>query len=83
MVSNPAYKAIIDMGENAVPLLLELRKKPDHWLVALNRIQEKNRLSRRAHSRKHAMRIGLGPQERLFAMRDLEILKKRLSCFAK
>ena len=39
MVSNPAYKAIIEMGESAVPLLLlELRNKPDHWLVALNHI---------------------------------------------
>jgi len=38
-VSHPAYQAIIDMGESAVPLLLvELRDRPDHWLVALNRI---------------------------------------------
>jgi hypothetical protein len=39
MVSHPSYAAIIDMGQSAVPFLLaELRNRPDHWLVALNRI---------------------------------------------
>jgi hypothetical protein len=39
MISHPAYTAIIEMGREAVPLLLEeLRDRPDHWLVALNRI---------------------------------------------
>jgi hypothetical protein len=39
MVSHHAYLAIIDMGHDAIPLLLiELRDRPDHWFVALNRI---------------------------------------------
>jgi type I restriction-modification system DNA methylase subunit len=39
MVSHPSYQAIIEMGDRAVPLLLEeLRDRPDHWLVALNKI---------------------------------------------
>ncbi len=37
---HPAYREIIAMGENAVPLLLaELDKDdPDHWFIALYRI---------------------------------------------
>ncbi len=39
MVSHPAYVAIIEMGHKVIPLLLEeLRDRPDHWFVALNRI---------------------------------------------
>jgi type I restriction enzyme M protein len=39
MVSHPSYEAIIGMGKTAIPFLLaELRDRPDHWLVALNRI---------------------------------------------
>lgn len=39
MVSHPSYTAIVEMGEPVIPLLLtELRDRPDHWLVALNRI---------------------------------------------
>ena len=39
MVSHPAYAAIIELGWEAVPLLLqELRDRPDHWLVALQEI---------------------------------------------
>jgi len=39
MITHPAYKAIIAMGTPALPLLLaELRDRPDHWLIALNRI---------------------------------------------
>jgi PHD/YefM family antitoxin component YafN of YafNO toxin-antitoxin module len=35
----PAYRAIIEMGQAAVPLILgELRREPDHWFVALKRI---------------------------------------------
>ena len=35
----PAYQAIIEMGQAAVPLILdELRREPDHWFVALKRI---------------------------------------------
>lgn len=43
MISHPAYTAIIEMGREAVPLLLEeLRDRPDHWLVALNRITQED-----------------------------------------
>jgi type I restriction-modification system DNA methylase subunit len=39
MMSHAAYTSIIDMGTAVVPLLLEeLRDRPDHWLVALNKI---------------------------------------------
>ena len=35
----PAYQAIINMGQAAVPLILgELRREPDHWFTALKRI---------------------------------------------
>jgi hypothetical protein len=39
IVSHPAYREIIDMGEAAVPLILEeLRKQPNHWFYALHEI---------------------------------------------
>jgi hypothetical protein len=39
MAAHPAYKAIIAMGWEAVPLLIaRLRRKPDHWFVALEEI---------------------------------------------
>jgi hypothetical protein len=39
MVEHPAYKEIIDLGREVVPLLLkELKARPDHWFVALKRI---------------------------------------------
>ncbi|MCH8825144.1 MAG: hypothetical protein IH984_16745 [Planctomycetes bacterium] len=35
----PAYQAIIGMGETAIPYILrELSEKPDHWFWALNAI---------------------------------------------
>ncbi len=39
MAAHPAYKAIIAMGWEAVPLLIaRLRRKPDHWFIALEEI---------------------------------------------
>lgn len=39
MTGHPAYKAIIELGESAVPLLLEeLDREPDHWFAALRSI---------------------------------------------
>lgn len=36
MASHPAYKAIISMGREVVPLILrELQQRPDHWFWAL------------------------------------------------
>lgn len=41
MVANPAYQAIIGMGWDAVPLMLEeLRQAPQHWFWALKAITE-------------------------------------------
>ena len=43
MTDTPAYKAIIGLGERAVPLLLaELARKPDHWFPALHAITGEN-----------------------------------------
>ena len=43
MTSHPAYKRIIEMGQDAVPLLLrELQKRPDHWFPALHAITGAN-----------------------------------------
>ena len=39
MVAHPSYQRIIEMGEEAVPLILqELQKRPDHWFPALHTI---------------------------------------------
>jgi hypothetical protein len=39
MAAHPAYRGIVGMGRSAVPLLLaELRRKPDHWFIALEEI---------------------------------------------
>jgi hypothetical protein len=39
MASHPAYKEIIGMGQEVVPLLLaELKRKPDFWFAALRAI---------------------------------------------
>ena len=39
MTEHPASKAIIELGEPAVPLLLEeLDREPDHWFAALRAI---------------------------------------------
>jgi hypothetical protein len=38
-----AYKAILDMKERAVPMILnELRREPDHWFAALEQLTGKN-----------------------------------------
>lgn len=39
----PAYRAIVAMGQAAVPLLLrELEQRPDHWFWALREITGEN-----------------------------------------
>jgi len=39
MVAHPAYGEIINLGIEAVPMILaDLVKTPDHWFVALSRI---------------------------------------------
>ena len=43
MAAHPAYQEIISMKWPAVPLLLEeLRRKPDHWFIALEEITREN-----------------------------------------
>ena len=42
-VSHPAYKGIISMGRQALPLILaELDEKPDHWFHALWILADEN-----------------------------------------
>lgn len=42
-VLHPSYLHIIALGRKALPLILqELKKRPDHWLVALNAITEED-----------------------------------------
>lgn len=39
MIHHPAHQAIVDMGEQAVPLILkELERETDHWSPALHRL---------------------------------------------
>jgi hypothetical protein len=39
MAEHPAYRRIVAMGEQAVPLILaELEREPDHWFFALHEI---------------------------------------------
>jgi hypothetical protein len=39
LAQHPAYQAIIELGDAAVPLLLrELEREPDHWFIALKTI---------------------------------------------
>ena len=43
MAAHPAYRQIVGMGWAVVPLLLsELRRKPDHWFIALKEITGEN-----------------------------------------
>lgn len=38
-IAHPAYRRIMGMGRDVLPLLFrELKERPDHWLVALNAI---------------------------------------------
>ncbi|MGA3283422.1 MAG: hypothetical protein ABSD57_03040 [Verrucomicrobiota bacterium] len=40
---NPAYRAILDMRESAVPLILnELKRNPDRWFSALEKLTGEN-----------------------------------------
>lgn len=43
MVSTPAYQQVIRMGERAIrPILLQLRRRPEHWFYALHKITGEN-----------------------------------------
>lgn len=43
MTAHPAYQQIIDLGTEAVPLILdELEKEPNHWFCALRSITQVN-----------------------------------------
>lgn len=42
-VRHPAYRAIIRMGQRALPMILcELRDRPDHWFSALREIAQES-----------------------------------------
>lgn len=46
LAKHPAYQAIIQMGEDAVPLILEeLKANPGHWFIALQKITGANPVS--------------------------------------
>jgi hypothetical protein len=46
MAAHPSYRQIVKMGWAVVPLLLaELRRKPDHWFIALEEITGNNPVS--------------------------------------
>ena len=52
MAAHPAYKQIIAMGWTAVPFLLaELRRKPDHWFIALEEITGENPVPRESEGK--------------------------------
>ena len=43
MTAHPAYREIVSMGQDAVPLLLrDLEKEPEHWFMALAEITGAN-----------------------------------------
>lgn len=43
MANHPAYKKIIEIGEDAVPLILkELKDRPAQWFIALTKITGEN-----------------------------------------
>ena len=43
MIAHPSYQRIIEMGQDAIPLILhELQKRPDHWFPALHAITGAN-----------------------------------------
>lgn len=48
MVAHPAYQSIIELGQPAVPLLLqELEKEPVHWFEALKAITGEDPVARK------------------------------------
>lgn len=52
MAKLPAYRAIVGLGMEAVPLLLrELEKEPDHWFHALHEITGANPVPEAARGR--------------------------------
>ena len=56
MIADPAYQAIIDLGETIVPFLLkELQTSPNHWFAALNAIMHENPVQPEDHGNVAAM----------------------------
>jgi hypothetical protein len=55
-IDTPAYAAIIKMRYRAIrPLLLILRRKPDHWFYALNQITGHNPVPPQSEGRLNEM----------------------------
>jgi len=43
MCSRPSYRAIINLGPDVVPIILEeLQHRPDHWFIALQELTSDN-----------------------------------------
>jgi hypothetical protein len=42
MAAHPAYREIVGMGREVPLLLAELKRKPDHWFIALEEITGEN-----------------------------------------
>jgi len=56
IVRHPAYRAIVAMGEPAVPLILgELRQRGGHWFAALREITGENPVRREDWGRVDSM----------------------------
>lgn len=53
---DPAYKAIVELGEEVVPLLLqELRRQPEPWFAALREITHTDPVAPEQRGDMHAM----------------------------
>jgi hypothetical protein len=56
MAATPAYRAVVAMGDRAVrPILLQLKRKPEHWFAALNEITAANPVPPEAEGRLKGM----------------------------
>lgn len=56
MAEHPAYRAIVAMGEVAIPLLLaELERQPDHWFIALHELTGADPVPKEARGRLNDM----------------------------
>jgi hypothetical protein len=56
MAAHPAYREIVSMGWDVVPLLLaELKRQPDHWFQALHEITGADPVPRESRGRVREM----------------------------
>lgn len=56
LVKHPAYRQIIELGPEVVPLILtDLEREPDHWHMALVELTGENPVPASAHGRLRAV----------------------------